>query len=70
MQRVVGLAFFVAGVALAAAALALHRQHAPADYSALAACIGDARVSHPLADLHQELVNALYECGVYKLDLG
>lgn len=70
MHRLVGIAFFAAGLALACAAVALNRQQAPADYARLATCIGDARLSHPLADLHQELVNALYECGVYKLDLG
>jgi hypothetical protein len=32
------------------------------------ACIGKARYEHPIAqNQYQELVNALYACGVYQL---
>lgn len=71
MHRAVGLTFFALGVLLATTALLLSRQHQPQlDYSSLANCISDARYRHPLADLHQELVNALYACGVYEVELG
>jgi hypothetical protein len=70
MHRLVGFAFFAAGVALACAALVVSRAEARADYGPLADCISDARVRQPLDDRHQELVNALYACGVYKLEFG
>ena len=70
MHRVVGLAFFALSVALASASLLVSRQQPQVNYGSLASCISDARHRHPLADQHQELVNALYACGVYKLELG
>ena len=70
MHRLVGFAFFAAGVVLACTALVLSRAEPAADYGPLADCISDARYSQPLEDRHQELVNALYACGVYKLELG
>lgn len=70
MHRLIGFAFFAAGVTLACAALVLSRVEPHADYGPLADCITDARFRQPLDDRHQELVNALYACGVYKLELG
>jgi hypothetical protein len=70
MHRLVGFTFFAAGVALACAALFLSRAESRADYRPLADCISDARFRQPLDDRHQELVNALYACGVYKVAVG
>jgi hypothetical protein len=70
MHRVVGFTFFALSIALASVALVVSRQQPQLDYGSLANCISDARHRHPLADQHQELVNALYACGVYKLELG
>lgn len=70
MPRLVGFAFFAAGVALACVAVVLSRSEPGADYGALANCISNARFQQPLDDDHQELVNALYACGVYKIELG
>jgi hypothetical protein len=70
MRRVVGFSFFVASLGIAGAALHLSREPARVDYSSLAHCITEARYEHPLSDQHQELVNAMYACGVYKLPVG
>jgi hypothetical protein len=70
MQRFVGFTFFVVSLAIAGAAVHLSRAPARVDYSALAHCISDARYQHPLSDQHQELVNAMYACGIYKLPVG
>jgi len=32
-----------------------------------AGCISESRILNPVADQHQELVNALYACGIYEL---
>jgi hypothetical protein len=70
MQRLVGFTFFVVSLAIAGGALHLSREPATVDYSPLAECIGDARYRHPLDDKHQELVNAMYTCGIYRLPIG
>jgi hypothetical protein len=51
-------------------ALLVSREPANADYTVLAHCISEARYQHPLDDEHQELVNAMYACGIYKLAAG
>ena len=70
MQRLVGFTFFLVSLAIAGGALHLSRQSASIDYAPLADCISDARYRHPLDDQHQELVNAMYACGIYKLPVG
>ena len=70
MHRFVGLAFFVVSLAIAGGALQTSRESTSVDYSPLAECIGEARYQHPLDDKHQELVNAMYECGIYDLPIG
>lgn len=70
MQRALGAAFFLIGLALATLALSLREQPPTVDYASLANCISEQRVRHALEDPHQELVNALYSCGVYKLPMG
>jgi hypothetical protein len=70
MPRSIGLAFFLVSLAIAGIAVHVSREPAGADYSSLAACISEARYEHPLSDKHQELVNAMYACGVYKLPVG
>ena len=70
MQRLVGFTFFLVSLAIAGGALHFSRQPAPVDYSSLAECIGEARYRYPLDDQHQELVNAMYACGIYKLPVG
>jgi hypothetical protein len=70
MQRVVGTGFFLMGLLLATMALHLRDERPAVDYGPLANCIGEQRVLHELQDPHQELVNALYACGVYKLPVG
>jgi hypothetical protein len=70
MSRFVGFTFFLASLAIAGGALQLSRQPPKLDYSTLADCISEARYEHPLSDQHQELVNAMYACGVYKLPVG
>jgi hypothetical protein len=71
MHRLVGFAFFVVSLAIAGGALHLSRGHpATVDYSPLAECIGNARYRYPLDDKHQELVNAMYTCGIYRLPVG
>jgi hypothetical protein len=70
MQRFVGFTFFLASLAIAAAAVHVAREPAKVDYSSLAHCISEARYEHPLGNQHQELVNAMYACGVYKLPVG
>lgn len=70
MQRVVGFTFFLASLAIAGAAVHLGHEPAKVDYSSLARCISTARYEHPLSDQHQELVNAMYACGVYKVPVG
>ncbi len=66
MQRLIGLTFFLVSLAIAGAALHLNRQPATVDYASLANCISDARDRNPLDNQHQELVNAMYACGIYK----
>jgi hypothetical protein len=70
MQRVVGAGFFLMGLLLATIALHLREEKPSVDYGTLASCISEQRVRHELQDPHQELVNALYACGVYKLPVG
>jgi hypothetical protein len=70
MHRLVGFTFFLVSLAIAGGALQLSRERATVDYSSLAECINDARYRHPLDDRHQELVNAMYACGIYKLPVG
>jgi hypothetical protein len=70
MQRLVGFTFFVASLVIAGGALHLSRAPAAVDYSPLAECISEARYRNPLDDKHQELVNAMYACGVYELPAG
>jgi hypothetical protein len=70
MRRFLGFTFFLASLAIAGAALQVSRELAKVDYSSLAHCISEARYEHPLSDQHQELVNAMYACGVYKLPVG
>ena len=70
MHRLLGFTFFVASIAIAGGALHLSREPSSSDYSPLAKCISEARYRHPLDDKHQELVNAMYECGIYKLPIG
>ena len=71
MHRLLGFTFFLVSLAIAGGALHLSReQPARADYAPLAECISQARYQHPLDDQHQELVNAMYACGIYKLPVG
>ena len=70
MRRFVGLTFFLASLAIAGAAVHVSREPGRVDYSSLAHCISEARYEHPLSDKHQELVNAMYACGVYDLPVG
>jgi hypothetical protein len=70
MQRFLGFAFFLASLAIAGAAVHVSREPANVDYAPLADCISEARYEHPLDNQHQELVNAMYACGVYKLPVG
>lgn len=70
MQRLVGTGFFIMGLVLATVAVLVQRQQPAVDYTALANCISEQRIRQSLDDPHQELVNALYACGVYKLPLG
>jgi ferric-dicitrate binding protein FerR (iron transport regulator) len=54
-----------AAVALGALLLPARTQSASPDYSG---CIGKARYERPIeGNQYQELVNALYACGVYRL---
>jgi len=66
MSRVLGLVFFLASVVLALGAAHLRAERTTVDYTGLQGCIAHAERAHPLADDHQELVNALYACGVYR----
>lgn len=70
MNRLVGFAFFMASLAVAAGALGTSRGPAEVDHPSLPNCISEARYHHPLDDKHQELVNALYACGVYEVPVG
>jgi hypothetical protein len=70
MHRLVGLTFFVMSIAIAGGALHVSRESSGVDYSPLAECISEARYRHPLDDKHQELVNAMYACGIYKLPIA
>lgn len=70
MQRLVGAGFFLMSLVLATAAVIVHRQQPQVDYTSLANCISEQRMRQSLEDPHQELVNALYACGVYKMPLG
>jgi hypothetical protein len=70
MRRLVGLTFFLASLVIAGGALHMSREPARVDYSSLANCISEARYEHPLTDRHQELVNAMYACGVYEVPVG
>ena len=70
MHRLVGFVFFVASIAIAGGALHLSGEPTAVDYSPLAECISEARYRNPLADKHQELVNAMYACGIYKVPVG
>ena len=54
-----------AAIALVALTLPARTQSASPDYST---CIAKARYEHPIeGNQYQELVNALYACGVYQL---
>jgi hypothetical protein len=66
MSRVLGVAFFLASLGLALGAVHLRAERTPVDYTGLQGCIAHAERAHPLVDEHQELVNALYACGVYR----
>ncbi len=70
MQRGVGPTFFLPSLAAAGAALHLSKQPAEADYASLASCISEQRHRHPLDDQQQELVNAMYACGIYQCPVG
>ena len=70
MSRLVGVAFFLASLAIAGGSFHVRTEPERVDYSSLASCISDARYHHPLDDKHQELVNALYACGIYRIPLG
>ena len=70
MRRLVGGGFFLMGLVLATVALHLREEQPTVDYASLANCISEQRVRQALQDPHQELVNALYACGVYKLPVG
>ena len=66
MSRLLGVVFFLASIGLALGAAHLRAERNPVDYAGLQGCIAHAERAHPLDDKHQELVNALYACGVYR----
>jgi hypothetical protein len=62
---VVTASMVTASVALGALSLPGRTHSASPDYPA---CIGKARYENPIdGNMYQELVNALYSCGVYRL---
>jgi hypothetical protein len=66
MSRLVGALFLLVSIGIAATAVHVRGERPSVDYRGLQACIAHAERTHPVADRHQELVNALYTCGVYR----